>query len=75
VQKNFYTFFPFFPVIWPIKTGNGKAGKTGKKSGKTGNGDDLATDLRKRLSTENLNKILFVHENLPLIDYNLIIID
>jgi hypothetical protein len=30
----------------------------------------ITTDLRKRLSTENLKKILFVHENLPLIDYN-----
>jgi hypothetical protein len=33
-SKIIINFFPFFPVIWPIKTG--------KKSGKTGNGDDLA---------------------------------
>jgi hypothetical protein len=30
----------------------------------------ITTDLRKRLSSENLKKILFVHDNLPLIDYN-----
>jgi hypothetical protein len=30
----------------------------------------ITTDLRNRLSSENLKKILFVHENLPLIGYN-----
>jgi hypothetical protein len=29
----------------------------------------ITTDLRKRLSNENLKMLLFIHENLPLIDF------
>jgi hypothetical protein len=29
----------------------------------------ITTDLRSRISNENLKKLLFIHENLPLIDY------
>jgi hypothetical protein len=29
----------------------------------------IMTDLRKRLSNENLKKLLFIHENLPLIGF------
>jgi hypothetical protein len=29
----------------------------------------ITTELRKRLSSENLKKLLFVHENLPLLNY------
>jgi hypothetical protein len=29
----------------------------------------ITTDLRTRISNENLKKLLFIHENLPLIDF------
>jgi hypothetical protein len=60
-----------WPVLWPLVRRYLSAPCGSVESERLfSHAKNITTDLRKRLSTDNLKKLLLIHENLPLINYD-----
>ena len=59
-----------WPVLWPLvrKFLSAPCGSV-ESERLFSQAKNITTDLRKRLSSDNLKKLLLIHENLPLINF------
>jgi hypothetical protein len=59
-----------WPILWPLvqKFLSAPCGSV-ESERLFSQAKNITTDLRKRLSSDNLKKLLLVHENLPLLNY------
>jgi hypothetical protein len=59
-----------WPMLWPLvqKYLSAPCGSV-ESERMFSHAGQITTDLRKRLSSDNLTKLLFVHENLPLLNF------